>query len=78
MISGLICFSLLLSELYDPSHDSRLMMQQLSLVAITSKILQINNHLSAIVSIIPFTDWESNAHSMTVERGQNAHYVPSL
>ena len=27
---------------------------------------------------IPFTDWKSNAHSMTVQRGQNAHYVPSL
>ena len=27
---------------------------------------------------IPFTDWESNAHSMTVQRGQNVHSVPSL
>ena len=26
--------------------------------------------------LIPFTDWESNAHSMTVQRGQNVHYVP--
>ena len=31
-----------------------------------------------IPSLIPFTDWESNAHSLTVQRGQNAHYVPSL
>ena len=30
------------------------------------------------ISVIPFTDWQSNAHSMTVQRGQNAHYVPSL
>ena len=29
-------------------------------------------------NLIPFTDWESNAHSMTVQRGQNAHYVSSL
>ena len=28
--------------------------------------------------IILFTDWKSNAPSMTVQRGQNAHYVPSL
>ena len=27
---------------------------------------------------IPLTDWAHNAHSMTVQRGQNAHYVPSL
>ena len=27
---------------------------------------------------IPFTDLKSNAHFMTFQRGQNAHYVPSL
>ena len=28
--------------------------------------------------LIPLTDWAHNAHSLTVQRGQNAHYVPSL
>ena len=28
--------------------------------------------------VIPLTDWAQNAHSLTVQRGQNAHYVPSL
>ena len=23
----------------------------------------------------PFTDWQNNAHSLTVQRRQNAHYV---
>ena len=27
---------------------------------------------------LPLTDWAQNAHSLTVQRGQNAHYVPSL
>ena len=27
---------------------------------------------------IPLTDWAQNAHSLTVQRGQNVHYVPSL
>ena len=30
------------------------------------------------VRLIRFTDWESNAPSMTVHRGQNVYYVPSL
>ena len=30
------------------------------------------------MSLIPLTDWAQNAHSLTVQRGQNAHYVPSL
>ena len=29
-------------------------------------------------NLIPLTDCTQNAHSMTVQRGQNAHYVPSL
>ena len=24
--------------------------------------------------LIPLTDWAHNAHSMSVQRGQNAHY----
>ena len=24
--------------------------------------------------LIPYTDWEGNAHSMAVQRGQNAHF----
>ena len=28
--------------------------------------------------LIPLTDWAQNAHSLTVQRGQNAHYMPSL
>ena len=26
------------------------------------------------ISFIPFTDWAHNAHSLTVQRGQNVHY----
>ena len=35
---------------------------------------------SGMVWKIPlsFTDWDSNVDCMTVQRGQNAHYVPSL
>ena len=34
--------------------------------------------LNRRVSLIPLTDRAQNAHSLTVQRGQNAHYVPSL
>ena len=30
------------------------------------------------LTLIPLTDWAQNAHSLTVQRGQNAHYVPGL
>ena len=30
------------------------------------------------MGLIPLTDWAQNAHSLTVQRGQNANYVPSL
>ena len=26
--------------------------------------------------LIPFTDWAHNAYHLTVQRGQNAHYMP--
>ena len=29
-------------------------------------------------SVMPFTDWAHTAHSLTVQKGQNAHYMPSL
>ena len=28
--------------------------------------------------LIPLTDWAQNVHSLTAQRGQNAHYVLSL
>ena len=30
-----------------------------------------------VEGLIPLTDWAQNAHSLTVQRGQNAHYVPT-
>ena len=30
------------------------------------------------LGLIPFIDWAHNAHSLIVQRRQNAHYVPSL
>ena len=36
------------------------------------------NHDDVVDILIPLTDWAQNAHSLTVQRGQNAHYVPSL
>ena len=30
------------------------------------------------LKLIPLTDWTQNAHFFTVQRGQNAHNVPSL
>ena len=45
-----------------------------SLVLISSNLLVHN----CTHCLIPLTDWAQNAHSLTVQRGQNAHYVPSL
>ena len=38
------------------------------------------NEKVSLIQLCPFgpADWESSAHSMTVQRGQTAHYVPSL
>ena len=31
--------------------------------------------ISHVISVlVPFTDWAHNAHSLTIQRGQNAHY----
>ena len=38
----------------------------------------IVNESTNITWVIPLTDLVHNAHSLTVQRGQNAHYVLSL
>ena len=32
----------------------------------------------SVMSLIPFTDWSHNAHSVLFEQSKNAHYVPIL
>ena len=69
-IMSIVCFGTLETVLQSTSTRRATM---ITCTHIFEKVLS-----EPFLILIPFIERESNAHSMTVRRGQNAHYVPSL
>ena len=44
----------------------------------TVVMMLVVGFLGITTTLTPLNDLAQNAHSLTVQRGQNAHYVPSL